>query len=151
MYIAARRMKGVVSPQHAPTKRNPRIQRKMDGCGSSVRGGFGSIIDTTKLVSERKFRVYRIQKIVQVLSGHSMHAIGVVFAFLRHEAWTRAFRHNSRPSVCASTPENHRERALSTTRTINDSPSSQLDIAKASSSRLLIFAILRSRGRLEPL
>jgi hypothetical protein len=79
MYIAARRMKGVVSPQHAPTKRNPRIQRKMDGCGSSVRGGFGSIIDTTKLVSERKFRVYRIQKIVQVLSGHSMHAIGVVF------------------------------------------------------------------------
>jgi hypothetical protein len=34
--MAALRMNGVVSPQHAPTMRKPKIQRKMDGCGSFV-------------------------------------------------------------------------------------------------------------------
>jgi len=43
-YMAALRMKGVVSPQHAPTSRKPRIQRKIDGCGSFATGVSGSIV-----------------------------------------------------------------------------------------------------------
>lgn len=46
MYIAALRMKGVVSPQHAPTIKKPRIQRKMDGCDSFATGVAGSIVAT---------------------------------------------------------------------------------------------------------
>jgi hypothetical protein len=36
-------MNGVVRPQHAPTIRKPRIQRKMDGWGSVAMGMSGSI------------------------------------------------------------------------------------------------------------
>jgi hypothetical protein len=41
--MAALRMKGVVRPQHAPTRRKPRIQRKREGWGSGEEGTFGSI------------------------------------------------------------------------------------------------------------
>ena len=41
--MAARRMKGVVRPQQAPTRRKPRIQRKTEGWGD--KGGVsGSIV-----------------------------------------------------------------------------------------------------------
>jgi hypothetical protein len=33
---AARRMKGVVRPQAIPTKRNPRVERKMEGGEDSI-------------------------------------------------------------------------------------------------------------------
>jgi hypothetical protein len=45
-YIAALRINGVVSPQHAPTIRKPRIQRKMDGWGSVAMGVSGSIAES---------------------------------------------------------------------------------------------------------
>lgn len=41
--MAARRMKGVVRPQQAPTIRKPRIQRKAEGCGAGV-GVSGSMV-----------------------------------------------------------------------------------------------------------
>ena len=48
--IAARRMKGVVNPQQAPTSRNPRIQRKTEGWGSAATGGVsGSIVEDMRL------------------------------------------------------------------------------------------------------
>lgn len=50
-YIAAFRMKGVVSPQHAPTIRKPRIQRKMDGWGSLAMGASGSMAMSQRLFS----------------------------------------------------------------------------------------------------
>jgi hypothetical protein len=43
-YMAALRMNGVVSPQHAPTIRKPMIQRKMEGWGSLAMGASGSIV-----------------------------------------------------------------------------------------------------------
>jgi hypothetical protein len=45
--MAALRMKGVVKPQHAPTIRNPKTQRKMDGCGSFATGGLGSMLSNS--------------------------------------------------------------------------------------------------------
>ena len=48
--MAALRMKGVVSPQHAPTIKKPRIQRKMDGCGSFATGVSGSIDAMTNAI-----------------------------------------------------------------------------------------------------
>jgi hypothetical protein len=48
MYIAAFRIKGVVRPQHAPTIRKPRIQRKTDGCGSLAAGVSGPIVIVVK-------------------------------------------------------------------------------------------------------
>jgi hypothetical protein len=42
--MAALRIKGVVSPQHAPTIRKPNIHRKKDGCGSDLMGVPVSII-----------------------------------------------------------------------------------------------------------
>ena len=41
--MAARRMKGVVRPQQAPTRRKPRIQRRREGGASGVEGTSGSI------------------------------------------------------------------------------------------------------------
>lgn len=43
--MAAFRMKGVVRPQQAPTIKKPKIQRKMDGCGSLCMGESGSIVE----------------------------------------------------------------------------------------------------------
>lgn len=51
--MAARRMKGVVKPQHAPTIKKPRIQRKREGCEAEGVGVSGSIVlvfDTRKLI-----------------------------------------------------------------------------------------------------
>ena len=45
--MAAFRMKGVVRPQHAPTIRNPRIQRKTDGRASMGVGESGSMVTVT--------------------------------------------------------------------------------------------------------
>jgi hypothetical protein len=64
MYMAARRMNGVVSPQHAPTIRKPRIQRKSDGCGSSTRGALGSMV----IVRTGAIRAFiRLQDLMVVL------------------------------------------------------------------------------------
>ena len=41
--VGSRRMKGVVKPQAIPTSRKPRVQRRMEGCGSG-RGGSASIL-----------------------------------------------------------------------------------------------------------
>jgi len=43
--MAARRIKGVVRPQQAPTRRKPRIQRRREGGASGVEGTSGSIVD----------------------------------------------------------------------------------------------------------
>jgi hypothetical protein len=50
IYIAAFRINGVVSPQHAPTIKKPRIQRKMDGCGSLAAGVSGPIVAMVKTI-----------------------------------------------------------------------------------------------------
>ena len=42
-HMAALRMNGVVSPQHAPTRRKPMIQRKTPGSGSLATGASGSM------------------------------------------------------------------------------------------------------------
>jgi hypothetical protein len=51
-YMAAFRIKGVVRPQHAPTIRKPRIQRKTEGWGSVAMGVSGSIAGSNSF-SER--------------------------------------------------------------------------------------------------
>lgn len=50
--MAALRMKGVVRPQHAPTSRKPRIQRKIDGCGSAPAGVSGPIVAVLRALDE---------------------------------------------------------------------------------------------------
>jgi hypothetical protein len=42
--MAARRINGVVRPQQAPTRRKPRIQRKIEGLGSVAGGVLGSMV-----------------------------------------------------------------------------------------------------------
>jgi hypothetical protein len=57
-------MNGVVSPQHAPTIRKPKIQRKMDGCGSFATGVSGSIVEHKLYVRKYNFMSKRHRKSV---------------------------------------------------------------------------------------